>query len=50
MFTPGKARELLHADWAARPLPDAASDWSPVHNLVEGFEKTMRWYRLAGWL
>jgi len=51
MFTPGKARELLHRDWAARaPAAGTLSGWTPAHRLAEGFEKTMLWYRAAGWL
>jgi len=51
VFTPGKARELRHPDWVAR-LPDGEvlSNWKPSCLLPEGFAKTMRWYREAGWL
>jgi len=51
MFTPGKARELRHPNWVARaPATGMLSGWKPSHRLAEGFEKTMHWYRLAGWL
>ena len=51
MFTPGKARELLHHDWAVRASPvDKLAGWAPTCGIVEGFEKTMLWYRSKGWL
>jgi nucleoside-diphosphate-sugar epimerase len=51
VFTPGKARELRHSDWIARlPGDDVLSGWKPSCLLPEGFAKTMRWYREAGWL
>jgi hypothetical protein len=51
VFTPGKARELRHPDWVAHPSgDDVLSGWKPSCLLPEGFAKTMRWYREAGWL
>jgi len=51
VFTPGKARELRHLDWIARPPGDnLLTGWKPTCLLPEGFAKTMRWYREAGWL
>jgi 2-alkyl-3-oxoalkanoate reductase len=51
MFTPGKAQELLHTDWAVRTsAADWPPGWRPNCGLVEGFEKTMLWYRSKGWL
>ena len=51
MFTPGKARELLHHDWAVRAAPvDKLAGWAPTCRIVEGFERTMLWYRSKGWL
>jgi nucleoside-diphosphate-sugar epimerase len=51
VFTPGKARELRHPDWVARPPSDnTLAGWTPSCLLPEGFAKTMRWYRAAGWL
>jgi nucleoside-diphosphate-sugar epimerase len=51
VFTPGKARELRHPDWVARPPGgDLLSGWKPSCLLPEGFAKTMRWYRESGWL
>jgi nucleoside-diphosphate-sugar epimerase len=49
MLTPGKTRELLHADWSLPPgqrFPGASSSIS----LPAGFRQTVRWYRAAGWL
>src|SRR5262245_8548457 len=50
MFTPGKVREVLHPDWAARPAAEAPPGWRPTCLIPEGFEKTMLWYRSKGWL
>ncbi|HVR67508.1 MAG TPA: NAD-dependent epimerase/dehydratase family protein [Verrucomicrobiae bacterium] len=51
VFTPGKARELRHPDWVARPWgDDMFASWKPSCLLPEGFAKTMLWYRHAGWL
>lgn len=51
VFTPGKARELRHPDWIARSSKRGVlSNWKPTCLLTEGFGKTMRWYRSAGWL
>ncbi len=50
ILTPGKARELLHADWGLSsndPIPD----FPPVrYPLREGFAQSVRWYRSEGWL
>ncbi|KRA59416.1 epimerase [Caulobacter sp. Root655] len=50
ILTPGKARELLHADWALSsndPIPDFPPTRYP---LEEGFAQSVRWYRSEGWL
>ena len=50
VFSPGKARELLHRDWSVTaremgPLPQ------PIrHPLPEGLAQTAAWYRKHGWL
>ncbi len=50
VFSPGKARELLHPDWSVSaremgPLPQ------PIrHPLREGLAQTAAWYREHGWL
>jgi len=50
ILTPGKARELLHADWGLSsndPIPD----FPPVsYSLQAGFAQSVRWYRSEGWL
>jgi nucleoside-diphosphate-sugar epimerase len=50
ILTPGKARELLHADWSLSsndPIPD----FPPVrYSLEAGFAQSVRWYRSEGWL
>jgi nucleoside-diphosphate-sugar epimerase len=47
MLTRGKVNELYHADWVVKgrvwPLNDAVG-------FVEGFARTVSWYRGAGWL
>jgi 2-alkyl-3-oxoalkanoate reductase len=51
MLTPGKAREILHADWgstAERQPPVAL--WRPTIGLQQGFQDTVDWYRARHWL
>ena len=51
MLTPGKAREILHADWgstAARQPPREL--WRPAIGLHQGFRETVHWYRDRHWL
>ncbi|WP_165188267.1 NAD-dependent epimerase/dehydratase family protein [Caulobacter soli] len=50
ILTPGKARELLHADWGLSsndPIPDFPALRYPLR---EGFAQSVRWYRSEGWL
>jgi nucleoside-diphosphate-sugar epimerase len=51
MLTPGKAREILHADWGStggrQPPP---SQWQPRIALADGFRDTVSWYRERQWL
>jgi nucleoside-diphosphate-sugar epimerase len=51
IFTLGKAREILHADWGSaadrQPPPDL---WSPEIGLNDGFRDTVSWYRKQSWL
>jgi nucleoside-diphosphate-sugar epimerase len=51
IFTLGKAREILHADWgsAADRLPPPEV-WQPKIALNEGFRDTVSWYRDRRWL
>lgn len=47
----GKAREILHPDWACPPhrrLPREV--WHPRIPVELGFAETATWYRKAGWL
>jgi nucleoside-diphosphate-sugar epimerase len=51
MLTPGKAREILHADWgstAARQPPREL--WQAAIGLHQGFMETAHWYRDRHWL
>lgn len=51
IFTPGKAREILHRDWGSaadrQPPPDI---WRPAIGLRDGFRDTVSWYRDQEWL
>ncbi len=50
IFNRGKARELLHRDWSVSraELPPGLA--APSIDLCTGFERTVAWYRRAGWL
>lgn len=51
IWTRGKLREFLHADWVSRR--DGAVDlegWQPETQLQQGLAPTIAWYRRAGWL
>jgi nucleoside-diphosphate-sugar epimerase len=51
MLTPGKVREMLHADWASRDgAVTAATGWRPQIDLDQGFAETIAWYRRNRWL
>jgi len=51
MFTPEKAREILHADWGSRAeCQPPRSLWRPAIGLAEGFRNTVCWYRDQRWL
>ena len=51
MLTPGKVREMLHADWASRDgAVTAATGWRPQVGLDQGFAETIAWYRRNRWL
>lgn len=50
IFTPGKARELLHPDWSVAPHERAAGLPQPEFDLSTGLAHTAQWYRAAGWL
>src|SRR5882724_416989 len=51
MLTPGKVREMLHADWTSRDgAVTAATGWRPQVDLDQGFAETVAWYRHNRWL
>lgn len=51
IFTLGKAREFLHADWGSAPDRQPPPDlWRPAIGLDEGFRETASWYRDRNWL
>jgi len=51
MFTPEKAREILHADWGSRAdCQPPRNLWRPAIGLAEGFRDTVSWYRDRRWL
>jgi nucleoside-diphosphate-sugar epimerase len=51
MFTPEKAREILHADWGSSvESQPPRSVWRPEIGLAQGFRDTVNWYRDRHWL
>jgi nucleoside-diphosphate-sugar epimerase len=50
IFTRGKARELLHDDWSVSTAELPPGSPLPSVELRAGFERTVAWYRQAGWL
>ena len=51
MFTPEKAREILHADWGSKAESQPPrSLWRPKIGLAQGFCDTVSWYRDRHWL
>lgn len=45
MLTPGKAREILHADWGSTADRQPAGDlWRPAIGLARGLRDTLSWY------
>src|SRR5260221_7241363 len=50
IFTPGKAREMLHPDWSIDPAEQAPGAPAARFSLEEGFHHTVAWYRANGWL
>jgi nucleoside-diphosphate-sugar epimerase len=50
IFTRGKAREMLHADWSVTPGELAPGAPAAGFSLDGGFADTVAWYRQAGWL
>jgi nucleoside-diphosphate-sugar epimerase len=50
IFTRGKAREVLHGDWAISSAELAPGAPRARFTLDSGFADTVDWYRNAGWL
>jgi nucleoside-diphosphate-sugar epimerase len=51
MLTPGKAREILHANWGSTVERQPPSEvWRPTIGLAQGFRDTVCWYRDRHWL
>jgi len=51
MFTRDKCNELQAAGWAFDGTPaQAALGWRPEVDLADGLQRTVAWYRDAGWL
>lgn len=50
IFTRGKARELLHPDWSVSAAESPPGPPLPSVDLRTGFDRTVAWYRQAGWL
>jgi 2-alkyl-3-oxoalkanoate reductase len=51
IFTPEKAREILHADWGSRAESQPPrSLWRPEIGIAQGFRDTVNWYRDRHWL
>lgn len=52
VFGRGKAREILHKNWAVLPETEALPPglYQPSIGIVQGFRDTAAWYRAAGWL
>jgi nucleoside-diphosphate-sugar epimerase len=51
MLTPGKVRELYHADWVcdATAIMEKTA-WRPIVPIEQGFASTIAWYRQERWL
>ena len=50
IFTRGKARELLHADWSVPDIERPPGPAWPHRDLESGFRDTVAWYEDHGWL
>jgi nucleoside-diphosphate-sugar epimerase len=50
IFTPGKAREILHPDWSVSAAESPSGAGRPCLDLEAGFAQTVAWYRREGWL
>jgi nucleoside-diphosphate-sugar epimerase len=51
MLTPGKVRELTHADWVCDDAPlRAATGWQPKVLLEDGMQRTLQCLRNGSWV
>jgi nucleoside-diphosphate-sugar epimerase len=50
MFSLGKAREFLHADWAVNLAAEPPLAGFAPMDLETGFVRTLAWYRAHGWI
>jgi len=51
ILTPAKVNEMFHPDWVAHDRRLAkAIDFTARHDLAEGFQHTVLWYRAQRWL
>jgi len=51
MLTPGKVRELTHADWVCDDAPlRAATGWQPKVLLEDGMQRTLKCLRNGSWV
>jgi nucleoside-diphosphate-sugar epimerase len=50
MLTSGKARELMHPNWALAPEERSAALPPARYTLATGFADTVAWYRTAAWM
>ena len=50
IFTLGKAREALHADWSVSEAEEGWTSGRTYTALEEGFARTVDWYRSRGWI
>ncbi len=51
IFTAGKAREMLHADWSVSSVEILPPEiYRSKLGISEGFRETVDWYNSAGWL
>jgi nucleoside-diphosphate-sugar epimerase len=52
VFGRGKAREILHKNWAVIPEKEAPPPhlYQPSIGITQGFRDSAAWYRAAGWL
>jgi nucleoside-diphosphate-sugar epimerase len=48
MLTPGKARELTHADWVCRDTALAETGWIAAIPAARGLAETRAWYEANG--